>query len=86
MKCKCGNELYKIEVRKDCLECNYNPAWDDDTRDYTNNPDTIADKGLDRDYAGNEGECEMGASFEHGCHMYTCSKCGSKNHLPLVDE
>jgi len=85
-KCKCGSNLFYIQQMSCCDDCDQNAAWDEETEEYTTDLKTIEDRNLERDYVSEEGECQMGTAYGLGCHIYICSNCGRKTHLPLCGE
>lgn len=84
-KCTCGNDKFYIEIKRDCYECDHNGAWNSNWCYYTLDLDIINDLGLTRNQAENEGECELGHSYNNGCHMYKCTECGRLTNLPLIE-
>ena len=81
MKCgKCEHDVFKIDERG-CELCENNGVWDELTQKYTY-PERTDD---DRTQAGEDGECEMGHTWDNGCHLYTCACCGWQSHYPTVD-
>jgi len=81
MKCKCGNELFKIINKLDCSKCIHNGIY---TKDGGYIHKENADKGL-RNQVEDEGECELGISHGLGCYMFICSSCATKLNIPMVD-
>lgn len=86
MVCKCGCSLYKIEYRTDCYNCQYNEAWDNEAYEYTNDEEFIKINKLIRSHAEDQGECDLGDSWNNGCYIFKCSNCGKINHLPILEE
>ena len=81
MKCKkCGSNVFAIEVRTDCDDCEHN-GWKvdiDDDYQYGEAPDDVV-----RDMVEFDGECYMGTSHNYGCWIVVCIGCGGKEHLPM---
>lgn len=85
MKCKCGNNLFTIQIIPCCSDCSENDAWDEDNDKFTNDLKTITSKNLERNYVSENGECNYGTAFGAGCYMFTCSKCNKKRNLAIID-
>ena len=80
MKCsKCGNDLFTIEHRKSCGDCEHNGVWGEGewVYDLPHAP---------REQAGSDGECAMGDAHDAGCHIYTCVLCGEQRNFPFSNE
>lgn len=85
MQCKCGNELFKIEVIKECHTCAHCGAYDAEKEEYIYEESEIVAKELERTEVSKDGQCALDTAFGAGCHMYYCSKCGRKSNIPLMD-
>ena len=86
MKCKkCGCDQFKIKIETKCCECEFNDAYDEDTEEYISNIRVIKEKDLVRDHALKTGLCDLGESFNEGCHKYVCYRCGDHTHSPTVE-
>ena len=85
MKCKCGNDLFRIQIIPCCDDCSENGAWDSDEGEYTLDERIIDEKELVRNRVDDEGECSFDTAYGAGCHMYICSKCGCKENVPIMD-
>ena len=86
MRCmKCKNELFKIETRSDCNDCAENAAYDKEEGEYVYSSKIIEKKGLIRDHVDNEGECDFGIAHGTGCWIIICTKCGTRDYMPMVD-
>lgn len=84
MKCKCGNATYKIETSTDCCNCKHNGAYHDEDG-WIYDQGLIDRLGLARNEAEDSGECELGSSWNAGCHIYICTKCGDITNTALMD-
>lgn len=84
MKCKCGNNLFLINIIPCCDDCDQNAAWDEEG--YTTDLKVIEEKGLERTHVENEGECEMDTAYGAGCYMFICNQCNHKMNLPVAEE
>ena len=81
MKCKkCKSKLFFIEEIKSCDDCVHNGWHDGDDFQYDDPPENEY-----RDEVEENGECEMGNSFDHGCWIVKCSKCGTTIHCPMIN-
>ena len=83
MKCKCGNNLFIIQVISCCDDCDQNPAYYDEQSTY--DLKLIDEKELDRVGVEDNGECNMGTAYGPGCYMFVCKDCNDKTHLPIID-
>ena len=77
-KCKCGNDKFTLEVME-CESCENNGSFDYGTCEWVYTGKTP------RSQAFEEGECAMGNSFNFGCWLLTCTKCGEQIHMPLME-
>lgn len=82
MKCKCGNELFKIQNNLSCIDCENNGVYTEDGYVYHQN---IVDRELQRTEVNDEGKCRLGTSFGQGCYIFICAKCDHKTNIPLLD-
>ena len=84
----CGNDTFRIDEIKCCDDCSENGAWDsaDDAQELTWDEKLIFWGGLERCQVEEESECRMGSAYGRGCHMYICTECRQKEHLPFGDE
>jgi DNA-directed RNA polymerase subunit M/transcription elongation factor TFIIS len=86
MKCKkCDNDLFKIDG-KDCNDCEFNGAYDEEDGEYIYDEAVIKSKNLMRTESNHEGQCKFGHSYDNGCFIFTCSSCGNKENIPLIEE
>ena len=86
MKCrKCEATLFTIQVIPCCDDCDQNPAYDTDKKEYIYDSEIIDQKELDRVGVEDDGECKMGTAFGAGCYLFTCSVCHHKEHLAVSD-
>lgn len=86
MKCsKCNNNLFYIKIIPCCDDCSENPAYDEDTSDYTTDLKTIDDKSLERSGVENDGECNFGTAYGPGCYMFVCKECNHATNLSVMD-
>lgn len=85
-QCKCGSEFFRIE-EKDCSDCPHNGAWLYDEKneegEYIYDEAIIKEKGLSRNQAQDENQCNFGDCYNEGCYMFTCSVCSKQTNLPL---
>jgi hypothetical protein len=86
MKCKkCENNLFIIQIIPCCDDCDQNAAYDHDEAEYTLDLKTIEEKELIRNHVSEEGECTFDQAWGSGCYLFTCSKCGSKSNLAVME-
>lgn len=81
---KCKGKLFEIEILKDCAECDFNPAYDDETESWITDQATIDKKELVRDMVENDCECSFGSAYGGGCYMFRCNNCGHMFNLSLI--
>lgn len=84
MKCKCGNNLFIIQIIPCCDDCDQNPAMDDDGH-YTYDEKIIDEKDLERLGVADNGECKIGTAYGAGCYLFVCKGCNKKTHLAISD-
>lgn len=74
--------MFTIDQRLDCDECEYNGWQQDSCNDYEygSPPD-----GVHRDEAYTEGECKIGTSYNFGCWLVKCARCGHIIHNPQIE-
>ena len=81
LKCKCGNESFKVTNIYDCSICQHNGAYRElevdgyEEHKYVYNEDLIKKFNLERNQIEEDGECQMGNGDGGGCSIFTCSKC-----------
>lgn len=81
-KCvKCGGDKYTLNIC-DCDDCDDN-GWYKKEEGYIYE---TPPEGEYRSQASDEGECAMGNSYNFGCWLLTCVRCGEQIHMPLVEE
>jgi len=82
-KCKkCGNKSFNIEDRE-CHNCDCNGVYNDKLGHYEHPLKTTEE----RTQADEERECEMGHTWNAGCHFYICSSClHPQSHFPVMEE
>lgn len=86
MECKkCNGNIFWVEEKKCCDECEHNAAYDDDVDEYIWDAKEINRKELIRNYVEDEGECWFGPAWGIGCYLMTCPGCGHKWNIPLMD-
>jgi len=87
MKCKkCNCPLFKIDIIPCCDDCRKNGAWDNlDGQKYITDEKIIFKNSLERTQVQDEGECSMGSAYGAGCYMFTCSSCGYRRNLAIID-
>lgn len=81
----CDNSSFTIELYTECSDCPNNGAYDRDEDDYIYDEEIIKNKVLLRDQAANDGQCSFDICFDNGCYMFTCTECGQKFMLPLME-
>lgn len=84
MKCKCGGEIFTLNVEVDCEDCPYNGVYVEHLG-YTYK-DLQFPEDYVRDQSYEEGECKLGTSYDCGCYQFTCINCGLVTHLPVMEE
>lgn len=83
MKCKCGNNLFNIQVIPCCDGCDQNAAYDEITEEYIRDTQEIENRALERTEVGEDGQCGMGSAYGSGCYLFVCSKCHRKTNFPV---
>jgi hypothetical protein len=82
LKCKCGHEIMHVDFGV-CDDCQHNGVWTEPVGIYTY-PETTEDS---RTEAEDNYECELGCTYNAGCHIYTCADCGNMvDRLPLMED
>lgn len=83
---KCGNDLCKIQFNISCGDCEFNHAWDEESKRYISDIEIIIAKNLLRNHVAEERECDLGHSYGEGCYLFFCSKCKHlQDHIPIID-
>ena len=88
MKCdKCNCRAFNIEIKNECDECEHNRWWDEDKEGDNWQPLPPPDD-IENVYykTDDDGECEMGTSFNAGCYLFKCTTCGNVTHCPTFRE
>lgn len=87
MNCrKCGNDLFKIQFNRSCDDCEFNYAWEEESKGYVSDIEIIKEKNLLRNHVAEEGECDLGHSYGEGCYLFFCSKCKHlQDYIPIID-
>ena len=83
MKCKCGGNLFTVQIIPCCSDCDQNPAHDGEN--YIYDQKEIDEKDLERSGVEDDGECKFGTAQGAGCYMFTCPKCHWKTNLYVSD-
>jgi len=86
LKCRhCGSTAMFVNIRE-CYNCEFNGAYNDDTEEYTYDKSIIEEYDLERTEQEDTGTCSEDRDTNGlGCTVYICSKCGryvdSINHV-----
>lgn len=80
---RCGKDMFKIERRKTCTGCEYNPVHDEVRNEWTTNRHVAYLKGQ-VSMVESEGECEFGAAFGLGCYLFKCNNCGHQFNVAMM--
>lgn len=82
LKCKCGNNSFKVIKNYSCGDCLHNGFWDNKALEYI----YVSDPPGPRTECEYDGQCDTGDNYNQGCHIYICSKCEQiVDHLPFVE-
>lgn len=81
MKCKkCKTNMFTIDVRQDCDDCEYNGWISKDGYEYSEPPEDV-----ERNMVEQEGECYHGTAYGCGCWLIKCTECGHIEHVSAVE-
>jgi len=84
MKCKkCQNDLFKIDSKLCCDNCEHNGAYSEG--EYIYDDEEIEELGLTRDQVIEEGNCRKTTAFGSGCYVFICAECGYKIFWPTSE-
>jgi hypothetical protein len=81
----CLNNLFSVSYTDSCEGCSAEGAWDGRKKCLTFDDTKITRSKLTRCSVGEDALCFYGAAYGNGCYLYTCSKCGGKQHIPNGD-
>lgn len=81
---KCKSNMFTIDARTDCDDCEYNGWWDES--EHGEWKYSALSEDTYRNEVDEEGECKMGTSYGAGCWLVKCTACGEIFHLPTFEE